>query len=132
MKGATENPALLYSLLALVASIVVCAWEVIPYLNSTLGLVQLPDDETRYQLLSLIGATLGGSFLWDRLCLAIFAPRIFASQIRELASLRLSDFWGPNAPKYIAGVALGAFWLIYTEGNMILAIAAYSMYSRFF
>merc|ERR1719231_1364529 len=100
MKGATENPALLYSLAACVAGIVVCAWEMVPSLNSALGLVTLPSDELRYQLLAIIGVTLVGSFVWDRLCVAIFAPRIFASQLNELYSLSISDFWVPNSPRY--------------------------------
>jgi cation-transporting ATPase 13A1 len=130
MRGATENPALLYSLLGLVAGLVVAAWELVPVLNSTLGLVPLPSDEMRYMLLGLIGVTLLGAFVWDRLCLAIFAPQIFRSQLREAASLSLSDFWGPNSAKYLAGGVAGAAWLYYTEGNMILAMAAYWSYTR--
>ena len=130
MRGATENPALLYSLLGLVAGLVVAAWELVPVLNSTLGLVPLPNDEMRYMLLGLIGATLLGAFVWDRLCLAIFAPQIFRSQLREAATLTLSDFWGPNSAKYLAGGVAGAAWLYYTEGNMILAMAAYWIYTR--
>ena len=97
MRGATENPALLYSLALCVAGVVVAAWEVVPYMNTYLGLVPLPDDETRYALLAIIGVTLAGSFVWDRLCLALFAPRIFASQIAELRALSAADFWGPKA-----------------------------------
>merc|ERR1719327_224859 len=44
MRGATENPALLYSLAACVAGVVVAAWELVPQLNSYLGLVALPND----------------------------------------------------------------------------------------
>ena len=40
--------------------------------------------------------TLAGSFAWDRLCIALFAPRIFASQLHELASLRPSDATDPE------------------------------------
>jgi len=131
MRGATENPALLYSLLGLVVGIVVAAWELIPYLNTTLGLVPLPTDEMRYTLLGLIGITLLGGLLWDRLMLALFAPQIFASQLKEAASLSLSDFWGPNSMKYVGGAAAAGAWLYFTEGNMILAIAAYTLYNKF-
>lgn len=132
MKGATENPGLLYSLAACVAGIVVAAWEIVPQLNDLLGLVALPTEEMRYELLAVLGATLIGSFVWDRLCLAIFAPSIFASQLREFAALRASDFWGPNSPKYVGGAILGTWWLVYTEGNMIYAIGAYYAYRKFF
>merc|ERR1719482_1305603 len=50
MKGATENPALLYSLALCVAGISVAAWELLPQLNDTLGLVKLPTDAMRYSL----------------------------------------------------------------------------------
>ena len=49
MRGATENPALLLSLAACTAGVVVAAWEAVPYLNETLGLVKLPNDEMRYR-----------------------------------------------------------------------------------
>jgi cation-transporting ATPase 13A1 len=130
MRGATENPALLYSLGALVASVVVAAWEIVPLLNSTLGLVALPTDQMRYELLALIATTLAGSFAWDRLCVALFAPRIFRAQLRELFALSLGDFWGPNATKYIGGALAGALWLYYTEGNMLLLGIAYFVYKR--
>jgi len=131
MRGATENPGLLYSLAACTAGIVIAAWELVPQVNSMLGLVTLPSDEMRYQLLTMLGVTLVGSLLWDRLCLAIFAPAIFKSQLSELASLRLSDFWGPNAPKIMVGGAVAAIWLFFFEGNIILAIGGYWMYKRF-
>merc|ERR1719240_1599339 len=54
MRGATENPALLYSLALCVAAVCVAAWEVVPYLNETLGLVPLPTDAMRYQLLYIL------------------------------------------------------------------------------
>jgi len=130
MRGATENVALLYSLAACVAGIVVAAWEIMPYLNETLGLVPLPTDEMRYTLLRIIGATLVGSLIWDRLMVAIFAPRIFAAQLKELASLSLSDFWGPNSPKYLGGAVAAAAWLYYTEGNIVFAGIAYMAYKK--
>merc|ERR1719149_483493 len=58
MRGATENPGLLYSLVACAAGVIVAAWELIPQLNSTLGLVPLPSDEMRYKLLSILAVTL--------------------------------------------------------------------------
>ena len=131
MKGATENPALLYSLVACAAGVTVAAWEVIPQLNSLLGLVPLPTDEMRYHLLAILAVTLLGSLLWDRLCVAVFAPRIFRSQIKELLSIRVSDFWGADSPKKLAQVALAGAWLYYTEGNLIIAGGAYWVYKSY-
>ena len=63
------------------AGVIVAAWELVPMLNSYLGLVALPSDTARYQLLSILAATLLGSLVWDRLCVALFAPQIFAAQV---------------------------------------------------
>ena len=52
------------------------------------------------------------------------------AQLNELASLRSSDFWGPNAPKYVGGAIAGALWLYYTEGNMLYAGLGYFLYKR--
>jgi len=64
------------------------------------------------------------------LCVAIFAPRIFAAQMRELASLSFGDFWGPNSAKYVVYLVVGGAWLYFTEGNMLLAGAAYYGYKK--
>ena len=74
--------------------------------------------------------TLVGSLLWDRLCVALFAPRIFAAQLHELRSLSLADFWGPNSPRYVGGAALAGAWLYLTEGNLVLAGIAYFAYKK--
>ena len=130
MKGVTENPGLLYSLAGCVAGVTAAAWEIVPQLNEYLGLVPLPDDATRYTLLGLIAATLVGSLVWDRLCVLIFAPRIFKSQVDEIAALSIGDFWGPNSAKYCAAAIAGAAWLYYTEGNMLLLGMVYMLYRR--
>jgi len=130
MKGATENPALLYSLLALVVAVIVAAWELVPQLNEQLGLVELPNDEVRFQLLALLGVTLVGSFAWDRLCLALFAPTLFAAQLAEFRSLSMADFVGPNTGRNVGMATAAAAWLYYTEGNVVLLGLAYMFYKR--
>ena len=75
-------------------------------------------------------ATLLGSFAWDRLCVAIFAPRIFGAQLQELASLRLSDFVSEKTPQRLGLALVVAAWLYFTEGNMIYAGLAYMAYRR--
>jgi len=129
-EGSTENPGLLYSLAACVAGVVVAAWEIVPYLNEQLGLVPIPDDATRYSLLSILSVTLLGSLTWDRLCVAIFAPRIFESQLDELRALSLSDFWGPNSMRNVGYGAGILAWLYFTEGNMLLLGGAYWLYRK--
>ena len=131
MKGATENPGLLYSLALCVAGVVVAAWELVPQLNDYLGLIALPSDEARYELLGLLAATLLGSFAWDRLCLALFAPRLFAAQLKELSELRPADFMSDKMTPRNLGLALAVgAWLYFTEGNMLYAGAAYMFYKR--
>jgi len=130
MKGATENPALLYSLVALAFGVTAATLEIVPPLNEALGLVPLPTEAERLSLLGLLAATLLGTLLWDRLCVAIFAPKIFRCQLDELASLSLSDFWGPNALRNL-GIALGfIFWLFFLDGNVLLLFPAYFIYRK--
>ena len=78
----------------------------------------------------LLAVTLLGSFAWDRLCVAAFAPQILAAQLREAAALRVGDFWGPKAPTYLGWALAAAAWLYFTEGNMVLAAMAYYVYSK--
>ncbi|KAL3925561.1 MAG: hypothetical protein SGPRY_003614 [Prymnesium sp.] len=105
-----------------------CSIQIVPMLNSWLGLVTLPDDETRFHLLLTIGTTLIGSLLWDRLCVAIFAPRIFSSQLDELRSLSVSDFWGPDSAHKVI-MAVGAVTAYYMfEGNWLLLLAGFWFY----
>ena len=132
MKGATENPGLLYSLALCVAGVVVAAWELVPQLNEYLGLIALPSDEARYELLALLAVTLLGSFVWDRLCLAIFAPRLFAAQLKELAELRAADFVSDKTPRNVGLALLVGAWLYFTEGNMLYAGVAYMFYKRMY
>merc|ERR1740124_1681077 len=130
MRGATENPGLLYSLAAAVAGVIVAAWELVPQLNEYLGLIALPSDTARYQLLSILAATLLGSLAWDRLCVALFAPQIFAAQVAEIMALRLGDFFGDKTPQRAGMLALAAAWLYFTEGNLVFLGIAYFLYNK--
>lgn len=52
------------------------AFEAIPLLNDTLKLVPLPSDAFRKNILVVLGMSVFGSMLWDRLCVALFAPKL--------------------------------------------------------
>jgi len=52
------------------------AFEAIPLLNETLKLVPLPSDSFRQQILVVLGMSVFGSMLWDRACVALFAPKL--------------------------------------------------------
>ena len=76
--------------------------------------------------------TLVGSFVWDRICLALFAPRLFAAQLKELSELRAADFVSDKTPRNVGlAIAVGA-WLYFTEGNMLYAGVAYMGYKRLY
>ncbi len=130
MRGATENVALLYSLAACFAGVLVAAWEVSPTANEYLGLVPLPEDGTRGRLLNLLLVTLLGSLLWDRLCLCVFAHNIFRAQLADIASLSTSDLWGPRSGPYLGYALAGLAWLYFTEGNMLVLGLAWLMRKR--
>mmetsp|Transcript_2404 Transcript_2404/g.6463 ORF Transcript_2404/g.6463 Transcript_2404/m.6463 type:complete len:444 (-) Transcript_2404:177-1508(-) len=76
MLAATENAAMGYSLLAVTAGVFVCAFEVVPQLNDLLKLVPMPSPEFRNSILTALTISVLGSHLWDRLCVAVFAPRL--------------------------------------------------------
>ncbi|KAJ1488119.1 hypothetical protein T484DRAFT_1784330, partial [Baffinella frigidus] len=76
MLAATENAAMGASLVATTAGVFICAFEVVPPLNTLLKLVPLPSDEFRTQMLTALFASVFGSMLWDRICVAIFAPTL--------------------------------------------------------
>merc|ERR1719506_2195615 len=91
MKGVLENQPLFLSLFACIALVTVCAWGVIPYLNNILNLETIPED-LRPKVMACVFISLVGSFSWDRLMTAIFAPQIFAVQLEEVKSIEFKDF----------------------------------------
>ena len=130
MKGATENPGLLYSLAACITGVVVAAWEMVPMLNAQLGLVEIPDAATKRTLLLVIATTLVGTLVWDRLMLAIFAPRILRCQIQELQELKLADVWGEKSARNVLIAIAAACWLYFTEGNLMVLGGCYWLSRR--
>ena len=76
MLASTENRPMLYSLALCCAGIFVAAFEVVPYLNNLLQLVPMPSAEFRLQILYALGASVLGSFVFDKLCVGVFAPRL--------------------------------------------------------
>ncbi|KAH8073943.1 calcium-transporting ATPase [Aureococcus anophagefferens] len=91
MKGLLENHALFLSLFLSVAGVVVCAWNVFPYGNSLIHLAPFPDDDFRWTIVGLVLASLAGTFVWDRLCTALFAPHIFRAQLAEGRKTTFAD-----------------------------------------
>ena len=69
--------ALFLSVFACVVGCAACAWGVFPELNTMIHLEAFPDDAFRFKVMGLVGMSLAGTFIWDRICCALFAPRIF-------------------------------------------------------
>lgn len=112
MKGLTENHALFLSVFACVLGCAGCAWSVFPEFNELIHLEPFPDDDFRIkvrvgrrgprgghrggkgrlarltpstgQVMFLVFMSLGGTFIWDRLCTRLFAPRVFDAMLDEV------------------------------------------------
>lgn len=91
MKGVLENQPLFLSLVICIALVFTCSWGIFPYLNELLNLDTMPED-LRPKVMACVFISLVGSFSWDRLMTAIFAPQIFAAQLEEVKSIEFKDF----------------------------------------
>lgn len=130
MIASTENRPMLYSLAACCAGTFICAFEVIPFLNNKLQLVPLPSDAFRTKLLWTLAASVFGAFTWDRVCVAIFAPRLlitgYVDAWKAMPSWEESGKWWAKAV-YIGGAA----GLYMATGNIIIPGIAYFVWKRF-
>ena len=127
MKGLLENHALFLSLFLSVAGVVVCAWNVFPYGNSLIHLAPFPDDDFRWTIVGLVLASLAGTFVWDRLCTALFAPHIFRAQLAEGKKTTFADVQPILATAL--KVAAGTFLLV--NGNLVLICACAYFYNQY-
>eukprot|EP00752_Nemacystus_decipiens_P010629 g9467.t1 len=81
MGGLSENKPLLYSLAATFALTFMSASETIPRLNKWLQLEPFPDDAFRNAIMLVLMLDIVAAFLWDRLMLLIFAPKILWASV---------------------------------------------------
>ena len=126
MKGISENHPLFLSVFACVAGCVCCAWGVFPELNTMIHLEPFPDDEFRWKIIGLVLASIAGTFIWDRLCTMIFAPRIFKAMMDEAKQTTLLD---ALPALYSLGKVLGVI-VVLSTGNILFLIIGYFMYKR--
>jgi len=123
MKGILENQPLFMSLVLCIILVAICAWGAFPYLNELLNLVVVPEG-LRVSVMATLFTSLMGSFLWDRLMVAIFAPHIFQTMLDEAKSVEFVHFLPIiKTVGYIVGG--GALLCL---GNPILWGIAYMMY----
>lgn len=116
MLGVIENHALCLSLFLSVAGLWACAWGISPTMNELIHLAPFPDDEFRWTVVALVGISIVGTFIWDRLITYLFAPKIFNAMLDEAKKTTVTDL----APvvgslfKVIAGMT------IFATGNILL------------
>ncbi|OQS01155.1 P-type ATPase (P-ATPase) Superfamily [Achlya hypogyna] len=84
MKSMTDNPGLLYSLgISLVGVFLLCT-EAMPLFNKVLEIVPMPDPRFAQILTGILTLDVVGAFVWDQLCLLVFAPHIFIASVKSI------------------------------------------------
>merc|ERR1712039_1052652 len=121
-----ENHALFLSSFACIAMVGIAAWELMPEANSLIHLAPFPDDVFRWKVMGLVFASLGGTFIWDRICIALFAPDIMAAMVENAKSTTQKDIMDVV---YTIGKVVGCL-AIYLSGNPIIWIGAFWWYKK--
>lgn len=129
MKGLLENHPLFLSVFLCIAGVVVAAWEMVPQVNELIQLAPFPDDAFRYKVVFLVVATILGTFAWDRLCVFLFAPKVYAATMEEFSKTTYKDFIPllTTLGKVVAGVALLSTGNILLIGGAIYYYRSYTM-----
>lgn len=127
MKGMLENHPLFLSVFACVGGVALAAWEVVPQVNELLQLAPFPDDTFRYKVVLLVVSTIFGTLLWDRLCVLVFAPRVFHASMMEAWKTSLADF----LPIFVTLGKVVAVLLLLGTGNILLIGAAIWWYRSY-
>jgi cation-transporting ATPase 13A1 len=86
-----------------------------------------PNDEFKYKVIFLVFMSLIGSFIADRLCLAIFSRDIFYAQLEQILLIRPQHLM---SPLMTIGKILGGLWIL-GSGNLLLAGLAYWQYRKY-
>jgi len=128
MNGLMENHSLFLSIFLCVGLVATCAWGYFPELNTLIHLEAFPDDYFRWQVMGLVAASLVGTFLWDRMIVALFAKPIFRAMIDSAKETSLKDL---KPIVMTAGKVIGGILLL-GSGNILLWIGAFYAYRRFF
>jgi cation-transporting ATPase 13A1 len=116
MKGILENHPLFLSVFLCVAGVAGCAWGVRPELNGLLHLEAFPDDAFRWKVLGLVGLSIVGTFIWDRVVTALFAPDIFAVMVTEARRTT----WADVLPVFMTLGKVVAGFVVLANGNILV------------
>ncbi|CAK8999902.1 Endoplasmic reticulum transmembrane helix translocase (Complexed with DOR1 protein 1) (Endoplasmic reticulum P5A-ATPase) (Sensitivity to the P.farinosa killer toxin protein 1) [Durusdinium trenchii] len=121
MLGILENHALFLSLFVCIGALVFAAWEFLPQANRLIHLEPFPDDEFRFKIVGLVLMTIVGTFTWDRVVTAIFAPDVFGAMVEQAKLTTLKDVLPifTTLFKVVLGLA------IFATGNPIFWFGAY-------
>eukprot|EP00924_Labyrinthula_sp_SR-Ha-C_P016340 snap_masked-scaffold_6-processed-gene-0.16-mRNA-1 protein AED:0.04 eAED:0.07 QI:0/-1/0/1/-1/1/1/0/1437 len=126
MKGLLENHGLFLSIFVSVGAVAICAWEMFPMLNSILQLEPFPDDEFRWTVVGLVCASILGTFVVDRIILAIFAPEIFHAMLKSARETTFKDV----KPIFVFLGKAVLFLGLFATGNPIFWIGGYYLYKK--
>ena len=120
MKGLLENHFLFLAVFTCIAFVAFCAWEVSPQFNAMMHLKAFPDDDFRLTVVMLCVASVFGTFIVDRISVAIFAPQVGKELVKQAAATSITDifpvFWT------IGKVLVG--FLVVGSGNPLIWIGA--------
>jgi len=126
MKGIMENHAFFFSSIAMIIMVAVAAWEVFPAANSLIHLAPFPDDGFRWKVMGLVFASVGGTLIWDRICIAVFAPEIMAAMVDNAKQTTWEDIMSLLRT---AGKVLVCL-LVYASGNPLIWFGAFWYYRK--
>jgi cation-transporting ATPase 13A1 len=128
MLGALENKSLITSMMSMVIGAFVCAFEVVPWLNTKLQLVSMPDDMFRYKVLGILAGSVIGTIGWDQLMLFIFSRDILMASYRD--TITAMPTFTDMLPFIRRGVILTILgvWYVWSEGNILIAVLGYQAY----
>ncbi len=133
MLGMLENHALFLSLFLCIGSLLFCTFEVSPELNKLIHLHPFPDNDFRVKTVALVLMLIAGTFVWDRLVTALFAPKIFAAMLEQARLTTLTD----TMPIFITlAKVVGGFikvvggFMVLGSGNPLIWFGAYWLYGK--
>merc|ERR1740130_9951 len=126
MKGMLENHALFMSVFICVAAVAAGAWGVMPSANAMLHLAPFPSDEFRWKVMGLVATSLVGTFIWDRIATAIFAPRMFKAMFDEARKTTPGDL----VPVVMSAAKVFGGLMVVSSGNPLIWIGAFWCYRR--
>jgi len=116
MKGLLENHPLFLSVFLCVAGVAACAWGMSPELNNLIHLAPFPDDVFRWKVMTLVCLSLVGTFIWDRIITAIFAPKVFGAMCQEAKKTTFADL----VPVFATAAKVAGGLFVLATGNILL------------